>query len=43
VKNKNAPGELVAALRGQSLYTGIFYLVPNILIHYNRDREKVPT
>jgi len=43
VKSKNAPGELVAALRGQILCTGIFHLVPNILIHYNRDRKKVPT
>ena len=43
VKNKNAPGELVPTLRGQILCTGIFHLVPNILIHYNRDRKKVPT
>ena len=37
MKNKNAPGGLVVALRGQILCTGIFHLVPNILIHYNRD------
>jgi len=43
VKNKNAPGGLVPTLRGQILCTGIFHLVPNILIHYNRDRKKVPT
>ena len=28
---------------GTILCTGIFHLVPNILIHYNRDRKKVPT
>ena len=42
-KIKNAPGGLVPTLRGQILCTGIFHLVPNILIHYNRDRKKVPT
>ncbi len=34
MKNKNAPGGLVPTLRGQILCTGIFHLVPNILIQH---------
>ena len=41
--SKNAPGGLVPTLRGQILCTGIFHLVPNILIHYNRDSTNANT